>query len=191
MHLVQTFYIHAVHFSKLEALRDVEPELNRILDDVKPDLVLTDQICVIPFILKQKIPWGMVISANPLMFGLDELPPAFSGLGMNEKEKWVEYRKAISGPYKESWDVINGWLVENECRPLRDNYFMYESPYMNIYCYPKELSYFNNGIELPGRWFQLESPIAPTRQFTKIQLPEEFEQLPGRLIYFSMGSLFR
>lgn len=176
-----------IFVKSFEMFEQVEPDLVRIIDEVKPDLILTDQMCPMPFIVNSNIPWAVVLSASPLAFGLDEHPPCNSGLRMNEKEKWASFRKDIQPVFKSTWDVLNNWLVKHKCRPLRPGYFMYESPYFNIYCYPKELEY---DVPLPGRWLRLESAIAPSTVLKTIELPSEFAKLPGRLIYFSMGSLF-
>jgi MGT family glycosyltransferase len=177
----------AMFVKSFERFEQAEPELKRIIDEVQPDFILSDQIISMPFIAGGKIPWAPVVSANPLAFGIEELPPCFSGMRMDQSDQWAEFRANLWPVIEESWNVINNWLLRNNCRPLRHNFLMYESPYFNIYCYPKELDY---NVPLPGRWLQLESAIAPTQKVANFALPDHFNQLPGRLIYFSMGSLF-
>ena len=61
-----------------------------------------------------------------------------------------------TGPFKELKDKVNRFLKEKGVDGLDDTYFNYKfSPYLNIYCYPKELDYQEErDRQLPGNWLR-------------------------------------
>ena len=63
---------------------------------------------------------------------------------------------------------------------------MYHSPYLNIYSYPLELDYTDLRPN-PPKWVRVGTfMIKPKEEF---QIPEKLKDKPGKLIYFSLGSL--
>lgn len=65
----------------------------------------------------------------------------------------------------------------------------HESPYLNIYAYPKEMDYLDIR-PLPEKWQSFDHFIRFTEQDESFKIPEEFIQKQlGKLIYVSMGSM--
>ena len=63
---------------------------------------------------------------------------------------------------------------------------LYHSPYLNIYSYPLELDYTDLRPN-PPKWVRVNTfVIKPKEEF---QIPEKLKNKPGKLIYFSLGSL--
>ena len=87
-------------------------------------------------------------------------------------------------------DKVSSFLKENGVDGLDDRYYMLKfSPYLNIYGYPKELDYQEEeDRKLPGNWLRIETPV--TKPYPKpFPVPEKLKNLPGKLIYFSLGSM--
>lgn len=59
---------------------------------------------------------------------------------------------------------------------------------LNCLGYPKELDYTEDGIVLPGKWLRIDSPIFKPYP-TPFEVPEKLKNLPGKLIYFSLGTV--
>ena len=64
------------------------------------------------------------------------------------------------------------------------------SEYFTIYCYPKELDYYNSKIQNEYNLWQIDSALLPQTIPKPFELPKEFASLPGKTIYLSLGSLF-
>ena len=61
----------------------------------------------------------------------------------------------------------------------------YHSPHLNVYAYPLELDYTDLRPN-PPNWVRINTiMIKPKEEFV---VPEKLKNLPGKLIYFSLGS---
>ena len=58
-----------------------------------------------------------------------------------------------------------------------------------MYCYPKDLDYSEQpGVTLPDNWLRIETPVLPPFP-PPYRVPEKLKNKPGKLIYFSLGSM--
>ena len=125
-----------------EHLMSLKPEVERLLQQHKFDYILTDHVAVVPFLANKGIPWGLAFSLNILMFGLPTLPPATTGIGLDDRhatQKYLDECKVFFEPYQQEFDKH---LQEHGCHPLTYHHLFYESPFLNFYIFPKELDYF-------------------------------------------------
>lgn len=83
----------------------------------------------------------------------------------------------------------NDLLKKENCPINFDGRYMYyaPSPYLNVYNYPEELNYETDVVKMPGRWVRTESAVTDTPD--PFPIPKKLENLPGKLIYFSLGSM--
>ena len=91
---------------------------------------------------------------------------------------------------------------------MRPLCFINESPYFNIYIYPKEIDCYSASehIQLPGRWLRLDSSFLPSKKvelydlndrearFKRIRelyddVPDDFFKPDSKIIFFSLGSM--
>ena len=89
----------------------------------------------------------------------------------------------MSGLFKK----FNDWY-EQQGIPRNPNKYQwfYHSPYLNIYQFPKELDYIDLRPN-PPNWVRIDTlMIKSNEQFV---IPEKLKNKPGKLIYFSLGSL--
>src|SRR6059058_4977104 len=70
--------------------RYVEPRLREILHEVRPDVVVEDNVQSFPAILTAGVPWIRIMSCNPLEMKDPALPPTFSGYPTNDPSGWRE-----------------------------------------------------------------------------------------------------
>ena len=78
-------------------------------------------------------------------------------------------------------------FYESEGLPGRQSLeWCYHSPYLNIYHYPLELDYTDLRPN-PPNWTRIDTfMIKPKEEFV---VPEKLKNLPGKLIYFSLGTV--
>ena len=63
--------------------------------------------------------------------------------------------------------------------------------YLNsIYSYPLELDYFSSEFKDQNKLLQIDSAITKDKISEPYELPQEFKELPGEIVYVSLGSLF-
>lgn len=83
----------------------------------------------------------------------------------------------------------NKWLKDEKCPVNFDDKYIYyaSSPFLNVYNYPKELDYQTETVRMPGHWVRCDSAITDSPD--PFQVPDKLKNLPGALIYFSLGSM--
>jgi len=78
--------------------------------------------------------------------------------------------------------------VLNGAEPIQKHFPIYlnPSPYASIYMCPKELDYTDFRPN-PPNWYHFETLVRSSNEH--FEIPVALRNLPGRLIYFSMGSI--
>ncbi|CAG2100257.1 unnamed protein product [Medioppia subpectinata] len=115
-----------------------EPSLKRIINAVKPDVIISDHVLTLPSIAGSGIPWIFSHSSNPLSldFGYEDkrLPPSILGLSINsDKNLWEEYRQQLKNERKNDWFKYKDWLISNGCPVIPEELqFWAPSPFANI-----------------------------------------------------------
>jgi MGT family glycosyltransferase len=166
----------------IDGARHVEPRLREIYDEVRPDVVVEDNVVAFPALPASEVPWVRIVSCNPLELKDADLPPVFSGYPTDDRsgwdEFWTEYDRVL-GPIHEEFGA---WVEEQGAPPLPGRDFIHESRFLNLYVYPSEADY-RRSTPLGETWHRLDSCV---------RTGEEAYQVPegdGRLIYLSLGSL--
>ncbi|XP_054152718.1 NDP-glycosyltransferase YjiC-like [Oppia nitens] len=173
-------------------------KVNIIIDDVisslKPDIIVVDHLLAIPSVIVSGIPWVWTTSFQPLSlmgWSDDRLPPPWSGLSIfGDKNKWSEYRKSLAKMTRNTWKEFNDYCVGKGCEPLDKLQFFYPSPYLNLYVYPRELDY-QEYQPLPENYYRVDHLMRSDEKQSDYQfvIPETLVDKPGKLIYFSMGTM--
>jgi MGT family glycosyltransferase len=165
-----------------DGARYVDERLTEIIAELRPDVVVEDNVVGFPALGASGRPWVRIVSCNPAELKDELVPPAFSGYPSEERSAWGEY-------WEEYGRVIGPLSAEHDefCRArgaplLPELELIGVSPWLNIYIYPRELDY-PRAASLPGRWLGLESCVR-TEQATFSPPAGE-----GPLVYLSLGSL--
>ncbi|GLW11641.1 glycosyl transferase family 1 [Microtetraspora sp. NBRC 13810] len=170
-----------------EALADgaryCEPQLRRIIDRVRPDVIVEDNVITFPALLTAGRPFVRIVSCNPLEVRGEHVPPVFSGLPSADRSGWDAFRAEYDRTHRDLWTSFNAWVVDQGAPPLPDLDFIHEGD-LNLYLYP-EIADYTADRPLGATWHRLDSSVRETD--ADFALPE----IPGggRLIYFSLGSL--
>jgi MGT family glycosyltransferase len=165
-----------------DGARYVDDQLRDILEELRPDAVVEDNVVAFPALASSGVPWVRIASCNPAEIKDELVPPAFSGYPTDDRanwrEYWEEYRRVI-GPLSREHDEF---CRSHGAPPLPDLEMIAVSPWLNIYVYPRELDYLR-AAAMPGKWVRLESCV---RDEQDVWAPPEGE---GPLVYLSLGSL--
>jgi MGT family glycosyltransferase len=156
-----------------------------IWDDVRPDVVVTDNVTGYPAIELAGAPWVRVVSCNPLEMRDPDLPPALSGLPLADRDGWAAFRAEYHRVHRDLLAEHNDFRASVGVAACPPDEFNTASPWLNLYEYPAAVDY-PRARPLDATWHRLESSVRAGEAPFDLD-----EHLPGggRVIYLSLGSL--
>jgi MGT family glycosyltransferase len=168
----------------------VQPRLEAIIDELRPDTIVEDNVVSFPAIMATAAPWARLLSCNPAEIKDPRVAPFSSGYPAADRSAWPAFLAEVDRTHRELWMAFDTFCRERGLPPLpwtsTGPDFMHESPFLNIYSYPAEADY-ERSASLGPTWHQLDSTIRAAD--TTWQLPDELASRDGALIYLSLGSL--
>ncbi|MFI6480133.1 glycosyltransferase [Nonomuraea sp. NPDC050663] len=170
--------------SLIDGAKYCEPQLKAIIERVRPDVIVEDNVITFPALLTAGKPFVRIVSCNPLEVRGQDIAPVFSGLPADDRSEWEAFRAEYDRTHREVWSAFNEWSVEQGTEPLPDLDFIHSGA-LNLYVYPEALDYVAER-PLDAGWHRLDSSVRETDE--EFELP--FERREGAsLVYFSLGSL--
>jgi MGT family glycosyltransferase len=184
---LETFVV-PTYRALVEGAQHAEPALREILREVRPDVVVEDNVVLFPALTTSGAPYVRIVSCNPLEVRGDGVPPAFSGLPADDPAGWAPFRAEVERTHRELWETFNAWVVEQGAAPLPDLEFMPRDNAASIYVYPVEADYVAHR-PLDHTWHRIDSSVRRTDE--DYVLPEAVRDRPegSGLVYLSLGSL--
>jgi MGT family glycosyltransferase len=181
-------FIRPTYQALIDGAKYAEPALREIVDRVRPDVVVEDNVVLFPALATSRAPFVRVVSCNPLEIGGAGLPPAFSGLPDSDQARWEAFRREFERTHREMWESFNQWVVEQGAAPLPYLEFMPRDNAANIYVYPDEADYVDRR-PLDGAWHRIDSSVRHTDEAYVV--PDQVADRPegSALVYVSLGSL--
>ncbi|MFF4993124.1 glycosyltransferase [Streptosporangium saharense] len=169
----------------IDGVKYCEPRLKEIVERVRPDVIVEDNVITFPALLTAGRPFVRIVSCNPLEVRGENVAPVFSGLPADDRSGWEDFRAEYDRTHRELWTSFNEWVVAQGAAPLPDLDFIHEGD-LNLYVFPEVLDY-TDARPLGDTWHRLDSSVRETdEEFT---LPEPLASREGALVYFSLGSL--
>jgi MGT family glycosyltransferase len=167
----------------VDGARYVDERLAEIFAEVKPEVIVEDNVVGFPAVLASGIPWVRIVSCNPLELKDPALPPTFSGYPSDDPSGWDEFRARYRELHDPLQQEFSEFCVKRGVPPLPDGEFIHESPFLNFYLYPADTDY-ERSRRLGAAWQRLGSCVRQPDQ-----VPGHV-QGPGRaVLYLSLGSL--
>ena len=166
-----------------------EAGLREIVANVRPDVVVEDNVVSFPALMTSGRPWVRIVSCQPLEIRGGAIPPPYSGLPASSSATWVPFREEFDRTHRESWAAFNAWVQEQGAPPLPELEFMHTSPDLNLYVYPEAIDY-TDARPLDSSWHRLDSSVrgVPTDDGGfDLSMLERNDDV--RLVYLSLGSL--
>lgn len=185
-------YNQAIYTVLCEENQRFDKEIEHILETLKPDVVITDQVVSIPRYIAAKVPWIQIISMNILSYGHIQLPTRELGLPVEHADNALN--KRINNLYENAMDHVFKTLNSDHeklgLKRKRCFSTFEESDFLNIYCKPRELDYFENPKEWGNNFARFESLIRTEVIHDPLPLDlNSIQHLPGKLVYLGMGTL--
>ena len=165
-----------------DGARYVDERLVEIFAELEPDVIVQDNVVGFPAVLAAGRPWVRIVSCNPLELKDPELPPTFSGYPTGDAAGWDDFRDRYRELHEPLWTEFSAFCEERGAPPLPELEFVHESPFLNLYLYPREADY-ERSRPLGERWQRLDSSV---RSVDESFAPPRGD---GALVYVSLGSL--
>ena len=165
-----------------------EPALKKIIDDVRPDVLVEDNVVLFPALTTSGAPFVRIVSCNPLEVPGAGVAPGLSGLPQADPASWAPFRAELERTHRDLWETFNTWVMEQGAPALPDLEFMPRENAASIYVYPEEADYVDHRPLGPS-WHRIDSSVRLTDE--PYVLPAAVADRPqdSALIYLSLGSL--
>jgi MGT family glycosyltransferase len=172
----------------IDGARYCEKQLRGIIDRVRPDVIVEDNVVCFPALVTADAPFVRIVSCNPLEVKGPRVPPTFSGLPSDDDSEWAAYRSAYDRSHRDVWADFNHWVMAQGAPTLPDLEFMHVSPQANLYLFPEEADY-TQARPLDATWHRMDSSVRATDQ--SYDLPDLVANRPSAsaVVYLSLGSL--
>ncbi len=165
-----------------------EPRLREIIEKVKPDVVVEDNVVCFPALVTADAPYVRIVSCNPLEMKGSSVAPTFSGYPQADSSDWKQFRFEFESTHRDMWSSFNDFVVKSGASVLPDLEFINTSKVANLYVYPAEADYVGER-PLDSTWTRMDSSVRSTDE--PYEIPTEVANRPegSALVYLSLGSL--
>src|SRR5205085_539673 len=160
----------------VDGARYVDERLVELFDELRPDLIVQDNVVGFPAVPASGRPWVRIVSCNPLELKDPALPPVFSGYASEDTAGWDEFRRRYRELQEPLRQELSAFCVERGAPPLPDGEFIYESPHLGLYLYPEAADY-SRSRPLGPAWRRLDSCVRGATE------PWEPPPGEGKLVY--------
>ncbi len=165
----------------------VKNGLDKVLAELKPDLIINDNVALYPATQQAGCPWIRMISCSENEIIDPSIPPHLSGCAENDLDAFKKYRDEFEQQIKPMHDEFNEFLKENNCEPLPFPEFVLPSPYLNLLLYPDPLRFKREKPLDPEKFIYLDGCVR--QEATQYTVPEFKSNNDKPLIYLSYGTL--
>jgi MGT family glycosyltransferase len=166
----------------IDGAKYVDDRLREIIDEVRPDVIVEDNVVSFPALPASGRPWVRIVSCNPAEIKDPDVPPTFSGYPAADRSRWDEFRTEFRRTHAGIHEDVDAFCRERGAPPLPELEFVHTSPHLNLYVYPEEVDYAR-ARPLDRTWHNLQASVRDT------DAPWEPSEGDGPLIYLSLGSL--
>lgn len=166
----------------IDGARYVDERLTEIFAELRPDVIVQDNVVSFPALPASGIPWVRIVSCNPAELKDPLVPPTFSGYPASDMSGWAAYWDEYAHVHSEMHASFDAFCRDRGAPPLPPLEFAHTSTYLNLTLYPAEADY-RRAVPLNDNWHNLEASVRTTEQ------PYEVPAGDGSLVYLSLGSL--
>jgi UDP:flavonoid glycosyltransferase YjiC (YdhE family) len=174
----------------IDGAKYVDARLTEIIDELRPDVIVEDNVVGFPALAASGRPWVRIASCNPAELKDPLVPPFSSGYPAADDRDWPAFLDEIERTHRAMWADFDAFARDHGDQGLRYGAlgpdFIAESQWLNLYLYPAEIDYAR-AAPLAPTWHRLDSSVRAAE--TTWELPDHLRERDGALIYLSLGSL--
>lgn len=126
------------------------------------------------------------------MIDLDGFPQIGSDCGVDEKERIKKFDEQFLDCRDGVREHLHDLFEKRGTKFYKENVQIDQilSDHLSVYCYPREIDYFDDKIREKFNLYQIDSPLITKRIPKPYELPEDFKNISGKTIYISFGTLY-
>ena len=147
----------------IDGARYCEASLRRVCAEVRPDVIVEDNVVCFPALLTAGAPFVRIVSCNPLEIRGPGVPPPYAGLSSTDGSRWADTAAEYERTHGPTWEAFNAWVQDQGAPGLPYLEFIGPSDELNLYVYPEIIDY-DRGHTLGRSWQRLESSVRSTEQ---------------------------
>lgn len=165
----------------------VKNGLDKVLDDIDPDLIINDNVALYPSTQQAGCPWIRMISCSENEIIDPNIPPHLSGCADGDLKAAQEYRDEFEKEIKPLHDDFMDYIESCGSERIEFPEFVQPSPYLNLLLYPKPLRFSRKNPLDPEKFVYLDGCIR--HETETYEVPEFKKNNDKPLIYLSYGTL--
>ena len=146
----------------IDGAKYVQPRLAEIVDELDPDPIVEDNVVSFPAIMSTGRPWVRLLSCNPAELKDGAVAPFSSGYPATDRSAWPAFLDEVRRTHGDMWAGFDDFCRAEGLDGLawgdHGPDFMHESPWLNLYSYPREADY-ERAVPLGPTWHQLDSTV--------------------------------
>ncbi len=131
-----TKYVAPVWEAIVDTAVDLEAGLARVLHQIRPDLIVLDNVIMFPAIARYGCPWVRVVSCAETELRDDQVPPYLSGLDLQDGDFGKRFHPRIRLPSARPTAVTTAFAPERASPKLPPGEFWSHSPDLNLLLAP-------------------------------------------------------
>jgi MGT family glycosyltransferase len=175
----------------IDGAKYVDERLREIIDELDPDVIVEDNVVAFPALPASGRPWVRIASCNPAEIRDPAIPPFSSGYPVADRSAWPAFLDEVERTHRSMWADFDEFCRSHGAPGLtwaaEGPDLIHESPWLNLYLYPREADY-ERERRLSPTWHRLDSSVRATTETW--DLPARLRDgADGGLIYLSLGSL--
>ena len=164
----------------------VEAPLRQLIQRLKPDAIVVDNVIAFPAVINSGIPWVRVVSCAETEIADPNIPPYLSGCSSNDRPCWSEFSERYAAAIAPAHERYSGFLRSCGLEPYQNSEFMGTSPWLNLLLAPKILRHTRKRSLDPAKFIFLEGCVRAQEPW---QAPRFAAHNDKPLVYTSFGSL--
>lgn len=181
-------FVQPTYQALIDGAKYAEPRLREIIAEVRPDVVVEDNVVCFPALRTGEAPFVRIVSCNPLEMRDSALAPVFSGLPGSDTSRWGEFRAEFERTHRPMWEDFNAWVIAQGAEPLPDLEFMHNDNAANLYVFPEEADY-DGAWRNDASWVRIDSSVRETDDEYVVPAELATHRDDSALVYLSLGSL--
>lgn len=179
-------YVRPTWDAIVETALAVEQPLRQLLNRLKPDAIVLDNVVMFPAIANAGVPWIRIVSCAETEIPDANVPPYLSGLSAEKSGDWDafmhEYQRVTAPAHKRFSAMMTECGLKTPPAPL----FLGPSPHLNLLLAPDIIRYDRKKPLDPARFVYLNGCV---RQEGEYQPPVFAAHNDEPLVLTSFGSL--
>lgn len=179
-------YVKPCLEATVESARWAQQSLPGAFAQIKPALIIKDNVVLYPATEMAGCPWVRMISCCETEISDSDIPPFASGCRENDRQDFDKYMESFTDIIKPIHDRFNEFVQSTGLHPVPWPQFQMPSPYLNLLLYPEALRYTRRNPLDPQKFQYLNGCLR--REAEPYIVPTFKKHNDQPLIYLSFGS---